>query len=166
MTVIDVISVVFAAIAAVAACVAVVFGYVTTKEGREAVAEAMASRREAERERKLFRYERIASLNEDIFSAAFDIKERDTAVPPYLRVELNKLRSLVVRLQDKLPACWAAQLGGTVGDVVHHTSDARHEIALRIDELHDEPAEIRPAGVRGRAADGKGPGESVSGVLL
>lgn len=93
-----------AAIAAVAACVALVFGWLATKEGRKTLAEAVIVRKEAERERQRWRYERIATVNEEIFAEALSLKRASiVALPDDLRFDLNKMRPLVVSLKDSLP---------------------------------------------------------------
>ena len=142
MTVWNVIGAVSAAIAAVAACVALVFGWLATKEGRKTLAQAEIARKEAQRERQRWRYERIAAINEEIFTLALDLHNSQiVAVTPQLRRELNKMKALVVGLENVLPRACAAPDEVTNGGVVRETSEGRYDIRLAIAALDEAMGE-------------------------
>jgi hypothetical protein len=137
----DVVGAVSAAVAAVAACAALVFGWLATKEGRKALAEAVTARKEAQRERQRWRYERIAALNEEIFTQALDFHNSQiVAVTPQLRRELNKMKAIVVGLEKDLPHACAAPDEVANGGVVRETGEGRYDIRLAIAALDEASA--------------------------
>jgi hypothetical protein len=133
-----------AAIAALAACVALIFGWLATKEGSKAVAEAVIARKEAERERKRWRYERVAEINEEIYTKASDLKGSGVQQVDRLRPQLNHMRALVVLLKDSLPYAYAVPEQGTTDGVVREAGEARHQIVLAIKALDEPTAEAVP----------------------
>ncbi len=124
-----------AAIAALAACVALVFGWLATKEGRKAVAEAVTARREVARERKRLRLERIAVMNEEIFFRARDNTPDVEQISDPLREQLNKMRHLVVGLQTELPIVCSVPEAISRTGVVGASGNARLEITNAIAAL-------------------------------
>jgi hypothetical protein len=125
----------FAAIAAVAAVVAVYWAHKT-------FAEAVVARKEAERERKRWRLERIAEVLGEIRHKASDLS-RGNGPESELEVKLNNLRFLVVGYETELSSACIPN-GATMAEITSKADEALVQVREAIDALDKPTAEAMP----------------------